>query len=289
MTELIPNFNTSDNTVAQDVLDASAALIQKWCNRTFAVTSYDELYDGQGTYNLLLDNYPIVYVDRIMYNYSNMLMIRNTDNTRTRASFRLDGTTDVPPKPNNLYLVDVKNGVTTTNTVTIAGNNSIQTYNDLATAINAFSASGWNAVGLGTYGTFAMSECRPPQGADECRWFGAAYLKQHAFGFPDYTFRQETGEVVAPLGFTRGYQNYRVVYNAGFSTIPNEVVQACAELAVASYQASRDSVNSNLSNQNIGGYSYANIVEKNFNSLSIASRYALYQYKNTRVVKFKIY
>jgi hypothetical protein len=285
-TELIPNFNAADNSVMTDIVQAASDLIEKWCNRTFASTTYDELYDGQGTFNLLLDNYPVISIDRVMFSPTQVLLIRNTDTGVSRASFRLDGDASSPPVPNTLTLTSVKNGVVTTNTITIEGNNSILTYGDLATAINAFSADGWTAQALGIYGTWAVADVRPPQGGFECHWQGASYLYQHMWGVPAFNQNPEIGELVSPIGFDRGYQNYRVIYTAGFATVPTPVQQACAELAVAVYH-NRDQ-NNNLQSENLGGYSYAAIAEKSFNNLSIASRYALYQYKNIRIPKFRI-
>jgi len=285
MTELIPNFNSADNTVAQDILDASAALIEKWCNRTFASTTYDELYDGQGTFNLLLDNYPIISIDRVMFSPIQVILIRNTDNGVSRASFALAPDSSTPPKPGILTLTSVKNGVVTTHTINIQGG-GILTYGDLATAINAFSADGWNSFALGIYSTWSVNDVRPPQGGFECHWQGASYLYQHMWGVPAFNQNPAIGEIVSPIGFDRRYQNYRVIYTAGFATIPLEVVQACAELAAAVYH-NRDQ-NNNLQSENLGGYSYSALAEKTFNNLSIASRYALWQYKNTRIPKFRI-
>ena len=45
---------------------------------------------------------------------------------------------------------------------------------------------------------------------------------------PEYAQNPDIGEIVSPVGFGRGYQNYRVVYTAGYSTIPNPIQQACA-------------------------------------------------------------
>lgn len=286
-TELIPNFPSADNTVMQDIVDSASALIEKWCNRTFAVTSYDDLYDGTGHFNLILDHYPIVSIDRVLYNPVNVLQVQMIDPTNqvSRASFRLDGTTATPPAPNNLYLEWMRNGVLNQQTITINGNGAIVTLSDLATAINAFSASGWKAQALGVYSNFAVSDLRPPQGASECKWFGTSYLFMHTFALPQYSQRVETGEIVSPMGFARGYQNFRVVYTAGFSTVPLEVQQACAELAAAVYKSREQ--NAHLQSENLDGYSYTALTEKTFNNLSIASRYALYQYKASRVVKFR--
>lgn len=284
-TELVPNFPSADNAVMQDIVSACSDLIKRYCNRDFVLTTYDELYDGPGHINLLLDQYPIVSITRIAFAPTQMLMIRNSDTDCSRAMFRLDGTSDQPSKPNALYLTTMKNGIETTRTIQIDGNGAMLTYGNLADAINGYSADGWVALALGIYGTWALADLRPPQGGMECRWQGASYLVQHFWNLPAYNFNQSTGEIVAPQGFQRGYQNYRVVYQAGYATVPTPVQQACAELASAVYL--QRNTNPNLQSETLGEYSYTNAVEKTFNSLSIASRYALSLYKNTRLAKFK--
>jgi hypothetical protein len=300
-TELVPNFPSSDNGVLQDCIDAASDVIERWCNRTFAVTTYDELYDGTGSMNLLLNNYPITQVLRVSFDPINVLQIHMTDITSSRASWRLDGDTNTPPNPNNLYLVSLKNGIetditigpltSTTPTITINGTpttiSQMLTYNDLANVINTYGGTyGWSAQALGIYTTWPVAELRPPQGAFESKWFGVSYAKLHSWNLMDFEQNPDIGEIVSPMGFAFGYRNYRIVYQAGYATIPNPVQQACAALAVSVYNSR--AVNANLANENLGGYSYSNIAEKNFHSLDIVSRFSLPLYKNHRIAKFKI-
>lgn len=283
-TELVPNFPSADNAVMQDIITACSDLIKRWCNRDFVQTSYDELYDGQGTFNLLLDQYPIISIDRVMHTPTAVIMIRNTDSLVSRAQYILAPDSSTPPKPGILTLESVKNGVLTTHTVDCS---TTTTIGDLATAINAFSADGWTAQALGIYSTWGTSDLRPPQGGYECRWMGASYLYLHSWGLPVYNQNPNIGEITTPYGFGRGYQNFRVVYTAGYVSIPNPVQQACAELAVAVYLSQLTRQNANVQGENLGTYSYTALADKSFNNLSIASRYSLHLFKNTRVVKFK--
>ena len=46
-----------------DCINAASDTIERFCNRTFAINSYDELYDGTGDFSLLLNNYPIQTVN----------------------------------------------------------------------------------------------------------------------------------------------------------------------------------------------------------------------------------
>ncbi len=47
-------------------------------------------------------------------------------------------------------------------------------------------------------------------------------------------------------------------------------------------------VNANLASENLGGYSYSAITEKNFHSLDIVGRFGISLYKNHRAARFKV-
>lgn len=273
--ELIPSFNSGDNAVLMDIIAASSDLIEKYCNRTFAVQSYDEVYDGNGSreMNLLLNQFPVVSVSRIALFLQNVLMIQSTDTARSMATVRLDAT--------NLYLQWETNGVAGSATLVLA---SYPTLNDLAAGISA--VSGWSSSALGSVlGAYPTSFLRPPQGGFDVRWSGCCYLKMHTFNLSQFEQNPAIGELVLPTPFP-GYQTVRVIYSAGFATIPEAIQQACAELAAMVYQGR--SQNPNLTSESLGGYSYTRIAEASFSNLSPAATAALSQYKNYRVPKWRV-
>lgn len=273
--ELIPNFPSADNAVMQDIVNASSDLIEKWCNRTFALTTYDELLDGTGHQNLLLNNYPVTKIDRIMGSPMSVVSIRNTSSFVSRANFSTTSTT--------LGLTSVANGLTTPRTIDLT---ACPTLNDVVTAVNAFSGDGWSATAMGMYSSWATSELFAPQFCSDCRWTGIGYIWHHTFGVPILQTNNDIGEVVSMTGFGRGYKRFRAIYTAGFTTIPQPVQQACASLAASVYQ--NREINSNLQSESLGSYSYTQATQKTWEALDIASRYALHQFKNTRVSKFKV-
>lgn len=300
--ELLPNFNPADTTVLTDIVNAASETVSKYCNRDFVLTTYDEVYDGTGDFNLLLNQYPITRVDRVAYTYQQTMMIRNAADAVTRASWQLNGTTDQPPKPNYLTLTSANAGVITTivigpltatsPTVTINGGSpttisQMLTYSNLATVINTYGGSyGWTAQALGQFTTWPLADVRPLQGSFEARWFGTTYLMLHAWGLQYFDWNPDVGEIVSPQGFDRGYRNYRVIYQAGFATVPEPVQQAVAALAVSVFNGR--SVNTNLAGENLGSYSYTTISEKTFHNLDLVSRYGLNLFKNHRIAKFKL-
>ncbi len=261
--------------VTQDCLDAASDCIERYCNRTFAVTSYDELYDGTGYLNLILNNYPIQSITRVGILPIQVIQISNTTRDAARALIRLDDT--------NIYLDTSIDGVE--HIITLP-RSSYLTLADLATGVNTYSAYGWKAQALGNYSTWAVADLYSPQGGFDAR-MGTAYFKMHQWNLFDYEYRAETGEVVCYFGFTRGYRNVRVIYSAGFPDIPTPIQNACAELAIAIYQFRN--VNANMQQEQLGsGVAYTNIGDKLIGSLSLASKMALSQYTNRRLPRFKV-
>lgn len=283
-TDLVPNFDSTDKTVMASCVNAASGVIEKYCNRTFASTSYDELYDGTGDKNLLLDQFPTQTITQVMFNPMPVMQIRNTDSGVQRASFRIDGDTSTPPVPNKMYLVSVKSGITTTRTITLS---TTVTLADLATAINAYSADGWAATALGTFTTWATADLYPLQPAKDCKWFGNAYLMLHVWNLPEYLYRAETGELISQMGFALGNANFRVKYTAGFCVVPEAIQQACAALAVGTYLAR--GINPNLTSESLGSYSYSVAAERSFKQLDIVSKFGISLYRNLRAQRFKVY
>lgn len=301
-TEIVPNFPSADNAVMQDIVNAASDTVIRYCNRDFILATYDELYDGPGARNLLLNQYPVTQILRASSHNTNALGIHQGDTLCSRASWRLDGTTASPSVPNYLYLVSAKNGIETTITIgpvtsaspTVVINGGSPTtiaqmrmLSDLATVINTYGgAYGWQATALGVFGTWPIADLRPPQGALEARWYGYAYLMMYSMNMFSMDYNPDIGEIVSAQGFDFGYRNYRVIYQAGFSTVPNPIQQAVAALAVAVYQGRGQ--NPNLQSESLGGYSYTNLAERTFHQLDLVSRYSLQLYRNHRISKYKV-
>lgn len=299
---LIPHFPTADNAVLSDCISASTEIITRYCNRNFVLTTRDDLYDGTGDFNLLLYDYPVTKVLRVSFNEVSVVQFRMSDLGCSRASWRMDTTTtDQPPRPGYLYLVSMKNGNETdvtigpltsaSPTVVINGVTSsiaqMKTLQDLADRVNTYAGSfGWVSTAIGPYSSWAIADIRPINAAFESRWFGVSYLTLHVQNQPTYNLNPDIGELVSPFFFSRGYRNYRVIYQCGYPSVPEAIQQATAALAVSVYQARN--LNTNVVSESLGGYSYTNIAEKSFHSLDLITKYGLDLYKNWRVAKYKL-
>jgi hypothetical protein len=241
------SFTSAENTLTDTLVTAVSKAVVKYCRREFTSTTYDELYSGSGTDKLLLKEYPIVSVARVASNPTPVLTITNTSNSNQRATVSVSST--------GLTLVRVASGVTTTDSsVTFAGNVTI---NAVAAAVNAL-GNGWSAtVPDSTYGLWASADLRAVQGALNCRQGSSADLLLFTSEETSYRVDTDRGWLVwgtgQQWGWTEdsqgwafaggwfpGVDNYRVIYTAGYSTIPEDLQEAVAQWVAALFWQTKD-------------------------------------------------
>jgi uncharacterized protein YyaL (SSP411 family) len=229
----VSSFTNEELRIIDHILAAVSEAVRNYCGRDFVARPYDELYDGTGTAELLLRQYPVLSVERVAACPATVLRVSNTSSANQRASVQVtrDG----------LTLIRVASGTQTTDTsVTFAANATIAA---LATAITAL-GNGWSATAESAYENYASADLRPVQGALNAKNVQAA-IKLHVEELSDYEVIAERGVLLygggAYAGWVRGWQNYRVIYSAGFEAVPGPVQEACAEWAAMLYwQSKRD-------------------------------------------------
>jgi hypothetical protein len=65
----IPTATTDKDDLIKSIINAVTELIEGWCRRRFLSTTYtDELYDGDDSYILFLEHYPIISVTSLYVN-----------------------------------------------------------------------------------------------------------------------------------------------------------------------------------------------------------------------------
>ena len=232
---------TGVDNLVQALVTAASDGIQKYCKRDFYVRAYDELYNGTGNKQLMLRQYPIQSVQSVRYRPVTVLKIINTFTSNQQARVQVTST--------GLTLTRVASGVITTNTLTFAGNVTLQA---LVTAINVL-GNGWSAqiVGdqAGDYGLWPSADLYlPPSWGDGTTSQGNltargqnAELKMHTYELAGYQF-DPRGWLLRAIPYTDpellhpedivwppGINNFRIQYTAGYTTIPESVQQACAE------------------------------------------------------------
>jgi hypothetical protein len=278
--DYIPNFPDAHTPILKRILDSTSAFVCRYCNRDFWPQDYTEYLNGTGFNNLLLSQYPVLAVSRVSTALLQIVQIRNTDFTHSRAIGQLTSTE---------LLLNAWRGATQTSQLTFTLTN-YNTLGDLATAINNAGDS-WTALAMGQYAAWSPLELPTPQGGFDALWGGACYLKAYTRDLYDFQLNGNTGELVSWQGFFQRYLGYRIQYTAGYQdangtpAIPELIQQAVVEIAASVYLSR--GVNIGLKSESESIYSYT-LSDSDLSSLNIPTMYALDLYKNRRVPRYSI-
>jgi hypothetical protein len=250
----IPTSQDSDEPTISTLITAASRAIEKYCRRDFVQTQYDELYNGNGDRRLILRQYPLLSVDSVRYRPVTVLKIQNNLANTPIARVQVTST--------GLTLVWVTSGVKTTNTtITWTGNVTVLAVQN---AVNAI-ANGWSAVSTG-YDQWPSADIYCPMGIVGTagplpNTQGAltaagqfAELKLHTYELAGFQLDMRRGWLLRAIPYTDpellhpedliwpiGINNFRVQYTAGYTTVPEDVQEACAELTASWFvQRGRD-------------------------------------------------
>ncbi len=238
-------FTALEEQLIDSMIAACSTAVESYCQRRFQVQQYDETYNGRMQRRLVLRNWPLQSVERVAYAPTPVLRVRNVDtagNQRARVKVIDTGVT----------LTRVAAGVTTTASLAFA---DYLTLTALAGAIAAL-GSGWTASLLSpTYTSWPSDELRALQGSFDAL-AADAQLRVHASELNDFEVDQQRGWLLrsrsmegypyppgSPTGLTwfGGCNYWRVLYTAGFDSVPEDVQEAVAQWAAAWFwQAKRD-------------------------------------------------
>ncbi len=230
---------SAEDTTLTELIKACSSAIEKYCRRQFDSQEFDELYPGSGGHVLTLRHFPLVKVTRVAYDPTTVLTVKNTaTTTNQRASVRITST--------GLELIRVASGTVTTDTsVTWAGNATLSAVAAAATALG----NGWQGQVKGSYGSWRSADLRDFQGHLNALNVEAP-LKIHVQELSEYDIDDKRGWLIrgsSPafpgdgLVWSGGAGFWRVIYTAGWSTVPEDVQEACAEwVAMLFWQTKRD-------------------------------------------------
>ena len=172
-------------------------------------------------------------------------------------------------------MIRVASGVTTTSTLAFA--NQV-TLSALASAVNALGSS-WSASVLNSTDNLrASADLRAIQGAFAAKDLNAD-LRMHTTELANFTTDHERGCLHADDGaaWFGGHNYWRVLYRAGYSTIPDDVQEACAEwTAQLFWQTKRDP---GLASESIPATMSRDVLRE----MSASAKYLLAPYRNWRV------
>lgn len=260
-----PDFVTGDDSVLSNIMEASQNEIETYCDCTFAATTYDEILHGFGRPGLWLSHKPIVCVYRLACCPDWALRIRTSDPAISRFTVRVNST--------SVILTQTASGVEVTDTMILA---SYPTITLLGAAIVAL---GYTVAVNPLYTSWSSTDLRTMQGA-----FGGknqdAELLVFSQDIAGYDYDQDTGRLSSLpwRDFRRGHSNFRCVYQAGFCTIPEGIIQASVELAAQMYRNRKINTAFTSMSYGSGSWTRSQIVAfiQNLPSISVLNYYASY-------------
>ena len=254
---------------------SASRAVRVWCNRYFTRRSaIDELYTVQPRGSIVLREYPVNGVSRLSANPSPVVTIANNDpstNQRATVALATTGSVDLGLAVTGVTLTRWASGVQLAASVPFNLSLTIQA---VATAINAV-GGGWTAsVGTG-FGPWPSADLRGVQAAQPALNNNQASLDIHADDLA-FTLDEVAGIVYPqadPSGLSGATQfgpafeagwgdtrlsgvpmGVRVVYDAGFDAIPEDVQQAVVEVVQA--QLSRLETDPSLNSETIRDYTW---------------------------------
>lgn len=248
------NLNNYSHSVAEgatieELVEAATDIIERYCRRKFLSATYDHLFNGTRTQHLLLREYPLLQVYKVLFDPAPVLRIRNTaTGTNQRARVYVDPTA----ASEDLLLVRTASGTDTTSTLAFA---SYATLGDLVTAVNAL-GNGWEARTVSSdYDNFdTVDTFEHLQGSYNAlgNW---ADLYAHVEELEAYDVDTDKGLLIrrdnqgsqrfltagGATTWEGGVNYWRVQYKAGYNTLPDDLEEAAAQIVAALFwQTKRD-------------------------------------------------
>jgi hypothetical protein len=248
------------DTILEQYIDHATAKIERWIGRQIKVRNYFEWYGGNDVRSVKVKQYPINNVVGVYTGLAAALTIASTDSSDIRLTVSINtdplGTVSNGTLAPGVTLTRTTSaGTTSTNTLTFA------TYPDttsLAAAINAI--TGYSATV-----TTAMrcAQLHPRAGGDikmatvvltgvdvssefvYDSYLGIVTIRQDAFP----TMGQHNAR------FPSGLQSTLIEYSAGYTTVPDDIHQACLVIASTMYLSRKS--DTSLQSESLGDYSYS--------------------------------
>jgi len=279
-------LNAAQSAILAKLITAASREIIRYCNRKFALSTYTEIVTPEGTRqdrgepaSAKLSAFPVQNVVSVLTGRSGVLTIRNGDtatNQFAQVSFVTTGDVEyLDLVYTGLSLKRMASGVTSTVSLAFS---SYVTLGALATAINSL-GNGWNATVQASCEKFPSASLvgvREPKDALS----NGAVLDLFTQAATSYDINRSTGILRCYGGTGNGYGGFggdpwnnawdgiggwgggswgwgqlRVEYQAGWSVIPENLQQVCAEVVKGIY--ARLDVDPSLKSETLGKYTWA--------------------------------
>lgn len=213
---------TDDDALLDQLVLRATSAMESFCDRKFQHDTYRERYNGTGDTELYLRQYPVTEIKMLSIGATDVIKIKNTSTDAYNAYVRVNSTS---------MILTIQGGTDDgSNTLTLTD----YTITTLEAAIEAL--TGWTSeVVTSGYGVWNAEEVLPCSGL-ECH-DSYAYVQCPDEPERDFKVDSNKGAISLSSGFPTGYQNVIVSYAAGYSTMPNDLIQICLDLVNVYYRS----------------------------------------------------
>jgi hypothetical protein len=242
---------STDDAVLEKAIDRATARIESYVGRQILSRTYTEWRSGAGVDEIRLHQWPVSQVTGVWTGAYAALVIGSGDATDIRASISINQETGTPAAV--LTRTD-STGVTTTTT------HLFSAYpNTSALAVVIGGTAGYTCT-LGK--NIRTAQLRPRAAGDVVLATVTLFAADTA---SEYTYDYDTGRLAIDQSWwaywplERGImpdavKSVLVEYTAGYATVPDDIEQACIEIAAMMYRDRRR--DSGLASESLGDYSY---------------------------------
>jgi hypothetical protein len=242
---------STDDAVLEAAIDRATARIETYVGRQVKERTYTEWRSGAGVDAIRLHQWPVSQISGVWTGAYAALVVGSGDATDIRASISINQETGTPAAVLNRT---TSAGVTTTTTLSFA---TYPTTAALATAIGA--TAGFTCT-LGK--NIRTAQLRPRAAGDVVLATVTLFAADTA---SEYTYDYDTGRLAIDQSWwaywplERGImpdavKSVCVEYTAGYASVPDDIEQACIEIAAMMYRDRRR--DSGLASESLGDYSY---------------------------------
>ena len=242
---------STDDAVLEKAIDRATARIETYLGRNIRERSYSEWRSGAGIDSIQLRQWPVSQVSGVWTGAYAALVISSDDATDIRASVSVNQETDDPMI--RLTRTTATGTTTTTDLLMSAYPNT----SAMAVVING--ADGFTCT-LGK--NLRTAQLRPRAAGDVVLSTVTLFAADTA---SEYTYDYDTGRLMIDQSWwaywplERGImpdavKSVLVEYTAGYVTVPDDIEQACIEIAAMMYRDRRR--DAGLASESLGDYSY---------------------------------
>lgn len=269
--DYLKGVKDSDHTLISELIICASQVVDRYCDRIFAQTTYDILVDGSGERTLRLPYFPLLDVTAVRSNPTDAVSITNTSTSQV-ATVNVNAT--------GIVLTSISSAVTTTTTLLYA---TYPTLTLLVAAINA--VSGWSALVSSGFDSNWASADLAIRDVSLGALNQSVVLKIHKDYANDYKTYLDSGMLYSSSGFSSGFENFRIQFSAGFNPIPNDLQQVVVELVSIMYKSIV--INPNLVSQTLDMFSYQVNTDTTIDQLSLPAKMTLRSYRTLNIERLE--